>query len=176
MPYRTRTLKSASLHVPSEVAAVSVARRRVVAVVRSWCLPLASDAVETLELLAGEVIANAVVHTRNGCHVAVSWNGVRVRLEAEDVGPALVLGAASAASDEEHGRGLQLVECLAKAWGSRRTATGKTVWFEIDVRAPLTSRTPAEPHDTEPTRPALQRTASPVLGGGRLAGFLPQTT
>jgi hypothetical protein len=33
---------------------------------------------------------------------------------------------------EESGRGLYLVDALARAWGSRRTSTGKVVWFELE--------------------------------------------
>lgn len=34
-------------------------------------------------------------------------------------------------STEEDGRGLLLVEALADAWGTRPTASGKTVWFTL---------------------------------------------
>ncbi|MGC5346069.1 ATP-binding protein [Streptomyces sp. DT171] len=33
--------------------------------------------------------------------------------------------------DDEGGRGLQLVACSARRWGTRRGKTGKTVWFEL---------------------------------------------
>ncbi len=36
----------------------------------------------------------------------------------------------SAADDDEFGRGLRVVSRLAREWGTSRTATGKTVWFE----------------------------------------------
>ncbi|WP_179893131.1 ATP-binding protein [Streptomyces sp. b84] len=176
MPYRTPDSKSASLLVSSEVAAVSDARRQIVAMVRQWGWPIAPDAVDTLELLAGEVIANAVVHTGSGCHVTVSWNGACLRVEVKDPGPALVLRPAAVSSDAECGRGLQLVECLAARWGSLPTLTGKAVWFEIDGRVPPSSRTPSEPHDEKPDRPALPRTAPAVRGGGGRARLIPQIT
>ncbi|WGD41750.1 ATP-binding protein [Streptomyces cathayae] len=131
MTFRTLAPKSSSLHVPSDTGAVSSARCRVVAIVRDWDLLLAEEAVETLELLAGEVIANAVVHTGEGCRVTVSWNGTCVRLEAEDAESGLLPQRAPADLDEESGRGLQLVDGLAQAWGSRPTTDGKVVWFEI---------------------------------------------
>ncbi|WTZ18523.1 ATP-binding protein [Streptomyces microflavus] len=176
MPYPTPAPKSASLLVSSEVAAVSDARRQVVAMVRHWDQPIAPDAVDTLELLAGEVIANAVVHTGSGCHVTVSWNGTCLRVEVKDPGPALVLRLAALSSDAECGRGLQLVECLAARWGSLPTPTGKAVWFEIDGRVPPSSRTSSEPHDEKPDWPALPRTASALQNVGRLARLIPQTT
>ncbi|MCX4820155.1 ATP-binding protein [Streptomyces sp. NBC_01142] len=136
MPFRTPAPKSSSLRVPSDVGAVPSARRRVVAIVRDWGLPLADDTVETLELLAGEVISNAVVHTREGCQVTVSWDGARVRLEAEDTEGGLLPQWASADLNEESGRGLQLVDGLAQAWGSRPTTGGKAVWFEVASCSP----------------------------------------
>ena len=35
--------------------------------------------------------------------------------------------------DDESGRGLQLVACSSRAWGTRPGEAGKTVWFELAV-------------------------------------------
>ena len=40
----------------------------------------------------------------------------------------------SAGENDEGGRGLYLVDQLAKRWGSRPTREGKAVWFEIPTR------------------------------------------
>ncbi|MFG3410059.1 ATP-binding protein [Streptomyces sp. NPDC048142] len=37
----------------------------------------------------------------------------------------------SAGPDDEGGRGIQLVACSARRWGTRRGKSGKTVWFEL---------------------------------------------
>ena len=37
----------------------------------------------------------------------------------------------TAADDDDGGRGLRLVKELSNRWGTRRTTTGKTVWFEL---------------------------------------------
>ncbi|MFI2778514.1 ATP-binding protein [Streptomyces sp. ALB3] len=37
----------------------------------------------------------------------------------------------SAGPEDEGGRGLQLVACSARRWGTRRGKSGKTVWFEL---------------------------------------------
>jgi hypothetical protein len=37
----------------------------------------------------------------------------------------------------EHGRGVLLVDALATRWGVDQRAGGKTVWFELDLDAPL---------------------------------------
>jgi hypothetical protein len=36
-------------------------------------------------------------------------------------------------SDDEHGRGLLLVDSLASAWGVDASPPGKAVWFQLDV-------------------------------------------
>lgn len=35
--------------------------------------------------------------------------------------------------DDEGGRGLRLVACSSRRWGTRRGKTGKTVWFELPL-------------------------------------------
>ncbi|MHC3451221.1 ATP-binding protein [Streptomyces prasinus] len=157
MTFRTPAPKSSSLRVPSDIGAVSSARRRVVAIVRAWDLPLPEDTVETLELLAGEVIANAVVHTGEDCRVTVSWDGTRVRLEAEDKEGDLLPQRASAGLDEESGRGMQLVAGLAQRWGSRPTTDGKAVWFEIDGCSPPPPRLPPAACEIDPSFGGAQR-------------------
>ncbi|GAA2935293.1 ATP-binding protein [Streptomyces argenteolus] len=39
--------------------------------------------------------------------------------------------ARTAGPEDEGGRGLQLVACSARRWGTRRGKGGKTVWFEL---------------------------------------------
>ncbi|WP_437086849.1 ATP-binding protein [Streptomyces sp. enrichment culture] len=131
MTFRAPAPKSLSFCVPPDAGSVSSARRRVVATIRDWDLPLVEDTVETLELLAGEVIANAVVHTGRDCRTTVSWDGTCVRLETEDTEGGPLPQRAPAGLDEESGRGLQLVHAFAQRWGSRPTPDGKSVWFEI---------------------------------------------
>jgi hypothetical protein len=35
---------------------------------------------------------------------------------------------------DSHGRGLFLIDSLARGWGVEPSATGKTVWFEVAVQ------------------------------------------
>jgi hypothetical protein len=39
-------------------------------------------------------------------------------------------------ADAEGGRGTELLDLLSEAWGSTRTATGKTMWFEMPTQTP----------------------------------------
>ncbi|KOV35773.1 hypothetical protein ADK60_08725 [Streptomyces sp. XY431] len=61
-----------------------------------------------------------------------------VRFEVEDQGAALPRRVASLGDDQAvTGRGLLMVEALAVRWGSDPTGTGKVVWAELVLPAPL---------------------------------------
>ncbi|ACY98600.1 MULTISPECIES: ATP-binding protein [Thermomonospora] len=82
-------------------------------------------------LLIDEVTANAIVHTRSATiEVALRHVGDVVRGEVHDAGSDTV-PAPRPDSDGESGRGLLIVDLLAKQWGTRRTAAGRLVWFEL---------------------------------------------
>lgn len=57
--------------VEAEDGAVSEARRKIIALVRAWDVPLPQDTFGDLELLSSEVITNAVRYTRAPCAVVV---------------------------------------------------------------------------------------------------------
>ncbi|TGB07599.1 SpoIIE family protein phosphatase [Streptomyces sp. MZ04] len=110
---------------PSEV---SRARELVRGQLRSW----SRDAlIETAELLVSELVTNAVRHSRGGrVELRLVRSGPALMCEVEDDDHTLptLLNAGPA---DEFGRGLRIVSVLAKEWGTSRTSTGKTVWFEL---------------------------------------------
>ncbi|MFJ6851412.1 ATP-binding protein [Streptomyces sp. NPDC091271] len=100
-----------------------------------WGHPRGADDHDTVTIVVAELTANAVLHGRvPGRDFAVllrhdDGQGV-IRIEVSDTHsahPALVVPA----SDEDHGRGLILVDALATRWGvHHRVGPGKTVWAE----------------------------------------------
>ena len=94
-------------------------------------------------LLASEVCANAVVHTRSGqggrFTVDVEWSPPRVRVDVSDQGsPAAP--TAMATMDvmrwvNECGRGLWLVNEMSDDWGTAAHASGRYVWFDVAWQA-----------------------------------------
>lgn len=109
---------------------------------RRFVRDLLSDQVEelldTVELLLTEMVTNAVVHAGSGSTVSVQLLADHVHVEVRDrdrraVQPRLVN------DDAESGRGLALVEALARSWGTTPFADGKIVWFDVDRPAPLPS-------------------------------------
>nr|WP_242440984.1 SpoIIE family protein phosphatase [Streptomyces sp. CB02923] len=102
------------------------ARRLVRGQLARWGLQPAS---ETAELLVSEVVTNAVrhAHTRHVVLRLVRTDALLCEVADDDHALPQMLGAAD---DDEFGRGLRVVSRLAREWGTSRTATGKTVWFE----------------------------------------------
>ncbi|MFE5162645.1 ATP-binding protein [Streptomyces sp. NPDC056697] len=116
--------------VPAGLEEVPKARRRVVELAKSLGLSLDEAAMDDLALLAGEVIANAIVHTGASCTVCVAASGSRVQVEVTDVDRA-DLSPRRADLDDETGRGLFLINALASDWGTRLDGAGKVTWFTL---------------------------------------------
>lgn len=93
----------------------------------------AADLSDTAELLATELVANALVHGGEDAWFTASFTGEpeqTLRVEVRDCAPHRPL----LRHPDRHavsGRGLQLVGSLATAWGVRPHGPGKTVWFEL---------------------------------------------
>ncbi|WP_030778445.1 SpoIIE family protein phosphatase [Streptomyces sp. NRRL S-920] len=111
---------------PSEV---SRARELVREQVRAWSLDALGD---TAELLVSELVTNAVRHSRSTRVDLRLVHAGALLCEVEDDDSALPT-LLSAGPGDEFGRGLRVVSTLAKEWGTSRTNSGKTVWFELAV-------------------------------------------
>jgi anti-sigma regulatory factor (Ser/Thr protein kinase) len=107
---------------------------------RQWISTLLPDcdAREDVLLLASELCANAVTHTRSGeqggrfsVHVECSPGLVRVVIG--DAGSPEYPAVATWA--DEGGRGLLLVERLADDWGTARHPGGRCTWFDVHWQA-----------------------------------------
>lgn len=94
-----------------------------------------------LELLVGELVANAVVHGTGPVRVTLDAEGHLLRIAVHDNGSGTPRAAAPSAS-KEGGRGLLIVRALAEDWGydagGAGTPVGKTVWCTVRD-APLTT-------------------------------------
>ncbi|MFI6526041.1 ATP-binding SpoIIE family protein phosphatase [Streptomyces uncialis] len=120
---------------PSDVAywflepedrAPSRARRLARGALKRWGLEDLSDSVE---LLVSEVVTNAVRYASRPVTLRLLRTDV-LRCEVGDDVPQLPRLRQARATDEG-GRGLYLVNKLARRWGATRLSTGKVVWFEL---------------------------------------------
>ncbi|WP_194916382.1 PAS domain S-box protein [Catenulispora rubra] len=121
---------TAVVDLPSKQRSVAIGREFAVATVDTWDCPDAETR-DIVELLASELLTNAVRHGRGGA-VTLRLLGFqdRVTVEVTDFstrGPR----ARKAGAEDESGRGLMLVEALAEAWGTRPSSGGKTVWCTV---------------------------------------------
>lgn len=97
---------------------------------------VSGDLVDDLVLLVDELVTNAVTHGRvpgvSGRQVRLTLGrtGDLLRVEVRDTQGDRMPRPRQVGRDEEHGRGLAIVEALCTAWGVTPEVIGKTVWAE----------------------------------------------
>ncbi|MEU2153849.1 ATP-binding protein [Streptomyces sp. NPDC019396] len=123
---------------PGAPDAVRAARHAVRDALRVWGLDGLGD---VTELLVSELVTNSLRYASGPIGVRL------VRLSVDGDTPptrsALLVEVSDplpdpplerpAGPEDEGGRGLQLVACTARRWGTRHGRTGKTVWFELPL-------------------------------------------
>jgi anti-sigma regulatory factor (Ser/Thr protein kinase) len=130
MPPAAAVLRS-HLELAPLPTAPGCARGHVRAVLLEWDLPDLSD---TAELVTSELVTNAILASPRGSPVEL-----QVTREAEGSVLISVWDASSempvledASPDDESGRGLMLVVCLASGWGAYYASpAGKVIWARI---------------------------------------------
>lgn len=89
------------------------------------------DVLGNVELLASEVITNALVHGTGRIRVTATaepnGSGGVIRVKVTDEGPAPAAGNGRV----DHQRGLMLIDTLSAAWHHAYSPTGTVVWFEV---------------------------------------------
>ncbi|MFJ9869109.1 ATP-binding protein [Streptomyces sp. NPDC101165] len=128
-PRGRATVWDASWPLQRELTSARRARRLVTAQLSDWALDDLSD---TAELLVSELVTNALRHTRGPLRLNLRLRHSRLLCEVEDTEPSGPVHTA-VDSDAEGGRGTELLDLLADAWGNIRTGTGKTIWFELQA-------------------------------------------
>jgi anti-sigma regulatory factor (Ser/Thr protein kinase) len=126
-----------TLHIPNDLRAVTICRRTLRLILTMHGL---IGLVDTAELLATELVANAVRHTKGPAALRVRrspegtvWIGAW-DTDPEPPEPSKSLGQAL---DLEEGRGLGLVAAFADSWGWQPSARfgdrGKYIWCDLVV-------------------------------------------
>ncbi|MFC9811851.1 SpoIIE family protein phosphatase [Streptomyces virginiae] len=111
-----------------EETAPGRARRFARRALTRWGLEDLSD---SLELLVSEVVTNAVRYAERPVTLRLLRTDV-LRCEVGDDSPQLPRQRRARDTDEG-GRGLFLVNRLARRWGATRLSSGKVVWFELPL-------------------------------------------
>ncbi|MFF8399736.1 SpoIIE family protein phosphatase [Streptomyces sp. NPDC016172] len=125
---RTRALDArqvATWAVPADPSAVAQTRKDVVAQLERWGL---SDAEFVTELIVSELVTNAIRHAEPPVQLRLIHDTTLI-CEVSD-GGTTAPHLRRARTYDEGGRGLLLVAQLTERWGTRQSATGKTIWAE----------------------------------------------
>jgi anti-sigma regulatory factor (Ser/Thr protein kinase)/anti-anti-sigma regulatory factor len=114
--------------------APAAARAFVREVCRHWRLAHPEATVmDRAVLLANELVTNAVAHAHTEIRLRLELRGDRLHIAVRDGSPGL-LRLVATDSEAEGGRGLWLVEQLARAWGvNRHPDGGKVVWCVLNL-------------------------------------------
>lgn len=128
-PAGRTTSRDASWPLAHEPTSVGRARGLATAQARAWALHELAD---TVELLVSELVTNALCHARGPVRLNLRVEDGRLRCEVEDISSRAPVRRV-AATDAEGGRGMEILDLLSDAWGTDRTAIGKTTWFELTV-------------------------------------------
>ncbi|GAA2271484.1 ATPase [Streptomyces ruber] len=127
-----------TLYIPHDPRAAGICRRTLRDILTTHHLP---TLIEPAELLASELIANALLHTTGPAALKLRQSGASFRLGAWDTDPTPPT-TSEARPHAESGRGLHLIDACSDDWGwfqinPHGTGTGgKYVWCEIGTRKP----------------------------------------
>lgn len=119
------------LQLPCHPAAVRAARERIGQVVAE--VTRGTTVVDAAELVVSELVTNALRHAQStvGLRLRLGQDALFVEVSDSDTRlPRLT----RATPDDEHHRGLYLVEAMADRWGTRPTPDGKVVWAELTLQ------------------------------------------
>ncbi|MGY4921929.1 ATP-binding SpoIIE family protein phosphatase [Streptomyces sp. 900105755] len=128
--------RQGNLHIRHrDLQGVKTARDFVHDRLSSWELTDMSDA---LQLIASEIVTNALIHAGSDVDVRLRAFADHVRLEVRDSDsnppvPSPLTLREEENVEAEHGRGLLIVEALAGVWNSSPNGRGKTVSVEVPV-------------------------------------------
>ena len=119
------------LQLPPEPASAGHARRFVTRALRGCNVDI-----DLVTLLVSELVSNGVLHARTVLELSVRSRGTNIRVSVADESvemPAMKHYGADAVT----GRGLTMIDANAARWGVDERSTGKSVWFEVPIVAPV---------------------------------------
>ncbi|MFC8568240.1 ATP-binding protein [Streptomyces sp. NPDC057245] len=134
------------------------ARRLTRARLNGWSV--CEDTCDTAALVVSELVTNAIVHTASRHIVCELHDGadlVRIAVRDEGCAPGQPHPSDDQQPEDEHGRGLLLVDALCDAWGAHDQGPGLLVWAELPRRTDT-------PHDQPEPRNDLGWGARPKPG------------
>ncbi|CAM5543418.1 ATP-binding protein [Streptomyces spiroverticillatus] len=117
-----------------------LARRLATQQLDDWGIPFGSDVSDAVTLVVAELAANAATHGRvpgrdfqlrlQLCPYTIRIEVADARGEQQPPSPGAVVAPPP---EEESGRGLLLVQEIAREWGVSERPVGKSIWAEVSI-------------------------------------------
>jgi anti-sigma regulatory factor (Ser/Thr protein kinase) len=111
---------------PSNIAPL---RRVVTDTLQGWDV---ASVIDDIVLIVSELVTNAVRYDGPRVDLRVQLRAGVLRVVVHD-GRSAPDSDLHPDDDAEGGRGLQIVEALARSWGIQPVPNGKNVWAELDI-------------------------------------------
>lgn len=143
----------------------SPARARRLARARLTGWSVCEDTCDTAALVISELVTNAILHTASSrvvCELHDHDDAVRIAVRDEGCAPGEPHPSPQR-PEEEHGRGLLLVDALCRAWGAQQHGLGLLVWAELPRQTDVA-------HDTTGPHNDLGWGARPKTGSSHGSG------
>jgi len=87
---------------------------------------------DVAELLADELVTNALVHGGGSFVLSIELRDACLHISVSD-GSSELPEVLAPSDEREHGRGMAIVAAMASRWGAKAVGKGKVVWFELDL-------------------------------------------
>lgn len=166
-------MQSRTIILPPSPESVREARRFVADILAAsrW-----ASCREAAVLLCSELVTNAVVHSASTLELSVETAGGSVAVRVSDADTGMIVGSSTRGEIGEGGRGMFLVDQIARLWGTEHGGGRKTVWFQLGDGQAATSTgtgtgtateatgTRTSPSDQPDALVAQRRLASLVIG------------
>jgi anti-sigma regulatory factor (Ser/Thr protein kinase) len=121
--------RNVRIELPPRGWSLNAARNAVRDALTRWGL---DDPEHLVELVATELVSNAVRHVSEDFCLSISADGAVITLTVQDPSPEPPVRRTP---DQRGGRGLSIVEAVAASWGVDNVRDdGKRVWARLDLR------------------------------------------
>ncbi|MGH8968904.1 MAG: ATP-binding protein [Actinomycetes bacterium] len=116
--------------LPVALTSPALARQELRKACERW--GVTGSAAEAAELLATELVTNAVIHAGTPVLMMAEHDGHNLTIAVSD-GEARLPTLSPVSVLAEGGRGVPIIDELGATWGVQRTVLGKTVWVSLDT-------------------------------------------
>ena len=114
--------------LPADLSAAAFTRELIRTTLTQWGL---SSAIDDVELVASELVANALRHGAAPVTFTLGATGDHVVVSVEDADATRLPAPRTAADSDTGGRGMQMIDTISRRWGCTTTDSSKTVWAEL---------------------------------------------